>query len=78
MPYYAPDSREMTNYSPNCQVNEDLKQQFGLKNELEYRLYLQRNGNSVLQYTKFANTKDNCQYCPVCEQAVAWMSETPK
>jgi len=46
MPFIQPtQSRTITDYRPSCRVNYEAKQDAGVQNDTEYRMFLQ--GNAV-------------------------------
>lgn len=62
------DSRAFTDYTSNCSMNEYLKRKFGVEmNSTNYRLFLQRYGQGVMddlrKRSEWANaTGCNCFY----------------
>jgi hypothetical protein len=42
----------ITNYVSRCQLNGEIQQQFNIKSEGEYRMFLQANPQAVIDYTK--------------------------
>ena len=62
------DGRAFTDYRPSCYVDQKMQEKLGLNNSMEYRLFLQRNGQTLInqQQQKLNNRlkmKCNCQNC---------------
>jgi hypothetical protein len=55
------DGRFFTDYNPDCSINKKIKSQFGITDDHEYRLFLQRNGTKILDQ-QIGLTCD----CPKC------------
>ena len=66
--YTAADGRAFTDYMPNCEMNQDIKNMYGIKTDYQYRMFLQRNATKLMQndreYT-FLKNKLECT-CPSC------------
>lgn len=41
--------RFLTSYTPNCIENAKIKQEFGLTNDYDYRMFLQRNAMKLVE-----------------------------
>lgn len=41
--------RFATSYVPECVTNEQLKKSLGIKDNYDYRMYLQRNGDKIAE-----------------------------
>tara|TARA_Y100001935_G_C17257834_1_gene484664 strand:+ start:134 stop:484 length:351 start_codon:yes stop_codon:yes gene_type:complete len=54
MPPLMSDSRQFTNFDPNCEANNKLKKSLNLQTNYDYRQYLIKNGMSVI------NKNNNC------------------
>ena len=60
--------RAQTSYFPNCEMNRDVKEAYGLTNNYNYRMFLQRNAEKLMSQDRayaYAKNKLNCQ-CPQC------------
>jgi len=60
--------RFATSYVPNCVLEEKLKKKTGIKDDYEYRMYLQRNGDKIIKKMS-KNTKEYSDLicdCPRC------------
>lgn len=42
--------RFLTSYTPTCVDNQKIKQEFGLTNDYDYRMFLQRNADKVMKF----------------------------
>jgi len=61
------DARAFTDYATSCTLNKSLQKQFNMKDEHQYRYFLQNNANTLmLEFNKAANK--NCKICPNCEK----------
>ena len=49
------DGRAFTNYQSSGQFEQSLMRKYGIADELEYRLFLQRNGALVANDTRIMN-----------------------
>ena len=68
MPFYSmADSRAFTDYQSSCQTNNALMLKYNLKNNHEFRKYMQLHGNEILKELD-SQTGDgfSCKSCPVC------------
>lgn len=61
--------RFTTSYMPQCVVNEYLKQKVGIKDNYNYRMYLQRNADKIMQFNKQNSTgiTTPCCDCARCK-----------
>lgn len=67
MPYYAMSgAREFTDYRPAQELNAVLMNKYNIKNNHEYRRYMQANGNKVLEDLRKQKSGELCTECPVC------------
>lgn len=57
------DGRAFTDYNPNCALNEFLRTKFGIQNNTDYRLFLQRNACKVMGEMKNLSEFDNPTGC---------------
>lgn len=44
--------RAITNYTPICELSEQLKAKLGARNDHEFRILLQRNAKQIMEYEK--------------------------
>jgi hypothetical protein len=62
------DGRSFTSYTSSCQLNSTIQDQFKLKSESEYRMFLQQNPDQVNTFINVAHTEPfdyfNIQPCP--------------
>lgn len=68
MPFYTnEDGRAFTEYRSSCEIDNQIKKQNGLTNNYEYKLFLQRNGDSMLQSERAKAVKTtlkcDCKSC---------------
>ena len=49
LPPLMSDSRQFTNFDPNCEANNKLKKSLNLQTNYDYRQYLIKNGTSIIQ-----------------------------
>lgn len=63
------DGRSFTSYQPSCQLNNNLKEKYKVKNSYEFRHFLQKNAIEIMK----DNVPDmSCTLCPVCKSALDW------
>lgn len=57
--------RAFTDYTPNCVVDQRLKSQAKIKNNHDYRLFLQRHGLELIkkQVSPYMVPKCSCKSC---------------
>ena len=53
------DARHFTNFDPNCEANNRLKKSLYLNSNYDYRQYLIRNGQSVMNSNRYSCLKTN-------------------
>jgi len=53
------DGRNYTNWQPGASLNEHIKKEAGIKSNAEYRKYLCKNADAIIQYNQTAAC-DNC------------------
>lgn len=59
MKFTSADGRAYTNFFPNCQMNRNIQESFNLTNTYDYRMFLQRNANKLMnQDREFAFRKN--------------------
>lgn len=67
MPYYPPeDSRSITDYRSIRDINGALALKYNLKNNHEFKTFMQKNGASVLADLQRGPGTALCKECPVC------------
>ena len=62
------DGRCFTSVISNCQLNENLKKNFKSKTNNDYRLFLQKNANSIMKEMKNLCKKNAKNECDICYQ----------
>ncbi|CAK0772820.1 hypothetical protein CCP3SC1AL1_630004 [Gammaproteobacteria bacterium] len=69
------NGRAFTDYRPACYVNESIKVQNGIKDNYNYRLFLQRNAEALMKTNAIESYKNKliCD-CPKCNEASAQVS----
>lgn len=78
MPKYTmSDGREFTDYNPSCSLNDFIQKKYGLTNSHEYRYFLQKNADKVMQDLTNCDPKRECVLCPVCKQALEYKPGSP-
>ncbi len=68
MKFIMADGRAFTEWRSSCRINDEIKNKLNIKDDNDYRLYLQRHGMEVKD--KILSKFPAFKYCPVCEQAV--------
>ena len=53
------DGRNYTNWQPGASLNEHIKKEAGIKSNADYRKYLCKNADAIIQYNQTAAC-DNC------------------
>lgn len=66
--YKNADSRALTNYRQDCVVEDELKQKYKLKDNFEYKAFLQKNAEKLMQENltvmhQSMNTICSCKSC---------------
>ena len=61
-PALMSDGRWAANWEPGCAINNQLKKQVGISNNFEYRQFLIKNADSVIQ----RNQMEACNNCCSC------------
>ena len=69
MVYEGVDGRSLTDYRPNCDVEQLMKQAIGVGNNFDYRLYLQRNGAALIEANRQAAQMRHHRICN-CPQCI--------
>lgn len=67
--FVSEDGRAFTDYRPNCLVNKTLQDSKGLGNSLEYRKFLQKNAESIIDSNFQDSFKKNKEVCN-CDECV--------
>ena len=60
------DGRVFTSYKPNCESNEHMKKIYNIKNNNEYRMFLQKNAEKLLlemHDLSFKESQEECMHC---------------
>ena len=60
------DGRCFTNFLPNCEYNEVLKNKFQLNSNNKYRTYLQENAESIMNDMKKICSDSTSAECSTC------------
>jgi hypothetical protein len=61
------DGRAFTDYSPSCIVNDKIKSSNNIKNSLDYRKFLQKNAQVLMQNNFKESVKTNKEVCNCTE-----------
>lgn len=72
------DSRPITDYRPSCDINSAIMNKYGIKDNNQFRKYLQNNGKAILAELAGQNSPDLCKECPVCKESVTFGETAPK
>lgn len=73
-PAQMEDGRIFTNYMNNTRLNEYIKDANDITNNHEYRLFLQKNAEKMMNYEKsFLDKNKRCQY-----RYRYWMPNIPR
>lgn len=64
------DAREFTDYNPNCDLNNLIKQKYKVDN-VNYRSFLQQNAEKLIKES-FVQGDKPCALCPVCKESVEY------
>lgn len=64
------DGREFTDYSPACDLNNQLQSKYNLKNSYEYRQFLQKNAEMLIKENTTSVNSYTFNMCPVCKKAL--------
>jgi hypothetical protein len=77
MKFTDSSGRQFTNYQPNCQMYNNLQNQYlPNSNQDDFRIFLQQNTDKLLQdfsesnYSEF--NSDSGKNCPVCKTSLNW------
>lgn len=69
MKFVMSDSRAFTDYNPSCSINNTIQKQYNIKDEHDYRYFLQTRSNELREkFATFADTQ--CKFCPACMEAL--------
>ena len=64
LPPRMDDARHFTDYRPNCLVNNHIKSENKIMNSYEYRMFLTRNANKLIDLNRgYATEKNSCGPC---------------
>lgn len=66
---FPADGRTFTDFNSPCQVNSKIMADNGITNANEYRLFLQRNGNSIADISRKNSAKSSCN-CDSCKNSI--------
>jgi hypothetical protein len=59
----------ITDYTPSCSVESDLKKKLGVKNDYEYRIALQKNAEQIMKQSSVDSYHSNTLHPKVpCEK----------
>jgi len=61
-PALMSDGQWATNWEPACAINNELKKQVGISNNYQYRQYLIKHADSIIE----KNQKTSCDNCCAC------------
>lgn len=57
MPFLFGTSNTITDYRSSCSIDQKIMADNGIKTQAEYRLFLQRNGDKIMELSR-KNTED--------------------
>ena len=57
MPFLFGTSNTITDYRSSCSIDQKIMADNGIKTQAEYRLFLQRNGDKIMELAR-KNTED--------------------
>jgi hypothetical protein len=63
MKFTMNDSRPFTDYRSNCLVVNELQQKSGQKTAFDFRKYLQKNSDKIINESRMCNYKTVCPKC---------------
>lgn len=58
-----------THFEPDCQMNHNLQEKFGVTDTHEYRQFLQQNAEKIMKENAVPTVEDH-KNCPVCNDAL--------
>ena len=61
--FVSADGRAFTDYYPNCQMNRDIQEQYGLTNTYDFRQFLQRNADALRNQDRSFAYRKNILIC---------------
>jgi hypothetical protein len=62
-PAMMSDGRINANWQPTAVLNENIRKREGIKSNWDYRIYLQKNADSIIQFDQAEACKEtNCSY----------------
>jgi hypothetical protein len=64
------DARAFTDYNPSCEVNNAIQKKYNITNSHEYRSFLQKNAEKIMEDNAKCFEQTECKLCPVCKAAV--------
>jgi hypothetical protein len=71
MKYTDASGRQFTDYNPNCELNRAIQRKHNLKNNHEYRAYLQKHAEELMKdFVGSIENEGSCKFCPVCQAAL--------
>jgi hypothetical protein len=71
MTYYPiMGARNITDYRSSSDINNAIMQQYNIKDNNEYRKFINSNGNAILQALREQKNDEDCMECPVCKAKV--------
>ena len=62
------DSRCFTDYSSNCEVNNNLKNTNKINNNGQYRDFLQKNSDQIRLNMQLSCQNSKTKYCDLCKK----------
>jgi hypothetical protein len=57
-------------YMPDCSFNQLLQQKYNVSNSHDYRYFLQKNAEKLMNEFK---SNAQCKFCPVCQAALNYL-----
>ena len=61
------DARCFTSYQPNCELNSKMKSLNNVKTNAEYRQFLQKNADSIMNQMQTMCKHSDQFYCSLCD-----------
>lgn len=58
------DGRNFSSWNPACQINENLREKYGIKTNQQYRQFLMENADKIIKQNRVAA----CNQCGACER----------
>ena len=72
--FVSADGRAFTSYNASCLDNRDIRESQGITSNYNYRMYLQRNAEKLMEQDRsfaFQKNKLDCN-CPQCKRIASF------